>query len=636
MFRRTLLSLAVPLAFAPLALAADAPAAPPQPKIAASRIVGVTVYPNNALVTREVEVPAGVGTVELVVNPLPVETVNSSLYSEASNGTRVLTTRYRMRPIKEDTREEVRKLEAQIRQLNATAAKIQSDQNVAQQNLAMLAKLEGFTGTTLKALTEKGLLNADAIIALSKYVMDSRSEKSQALVGLQQDWQDNREQLEFVGRKLRDLTAGTSKIERDAIIVVDKKEPGVSTVRLHYLVNSASWHPLYKLRAGKDKEKEKVQVEYLAAVVQQSGEEWSNVNVTLSTAEPMLNAAPPDLKILAVSVMPRAQLFANAPPGPPGAGGAGPVPQQPAQPNAKELNFEAQKLRKQSQEQFNFYKGEAGNTLLNSAAALEQQRDLLVANEELMREPRAASNEGPSVTYHLNNKLSIPSRKDEQVIEITRLDLAPEYYYKAVPVLTSHVYRLANLTNNSQCVLLPGEATMYIGSDFVGRAELPLVAIGEEFTAGFGVDPQLQVQRQLVDKTRTNQGDNQVWKYEYRILVSSYKAEPVKLQLWDRLPHADAESVGVTLQKAEPKLSTDAIYLRECRPQNLLRWDLDVAAARTGEKAVAINYEFKLELGKQMTIHSFSTSRADAGIPLPSMPSPVNPPAPAPPAPPRP
>src|SRR5438045_4142299 len=113
---------------------------------------------------------------------------------------------------------------------------------------------------------------------------------------------------------------------------------------------------------------------------------------------------------------------------------------------------------------------------------------------------------------------------------------------------------------------------MYIGSDFVGRADLPLVAVGEQFTAGFGVDPQIQVQRQMLDKTRTTQGDNQVHRFEYRILVSSYKTEPVKLQLWDRLPHGESEAVGVSLVKTEPKLSTDAIYLRENRPQNLLRW----------------------------------------------------------------
>src|SRR5207253_5161625 len=103
-------------------------------------------------------------------------------------------------------------------------------------------------------------------------------------------------------------------------------------------------------------------------------------------------------------------------------------------------------------------------------------------------------------------------RNDEQVVEVARFDLTPDYFYKAVPVLTQHVYRLANLTNKSQHVLLPGEATMYLGTDFVGRTNLPLVAIGEQFTAGFGVDPQLQVQRQLVDKTRSTQGDNQVIK----------------------------------------------------------------------------------------------------------------------------
>src|SRR5206468_3469058 len=78
---------------------------------AKSRIVKVTVYPSNALVTREVEVPAGAGLAELVVPELPQHTVDTSLYCEGSNGIRVLSTRYRQRPVLEDTREDVRKLE---------------------------------------------------------------------------------------------------------------------------------------------------------------------------------------------------------------------------------------------------------------------------------------------------------------------------------------------------------------------------------------------------------------------------------------------------------------------------------------------------------------------------------------------
>src|SRR6185369_15427866 len=85
-----------------------------------------------------------------------------------------------------------------------------------------------------------------------------------------------------------------------------------------------------------------------------------------------------------------------------------------------------------------------------------------------------AGSDGPSVTYHLPNKLTVPSRGDEQVVEVVKLKLAPKYYYKTVPVLNTRVYRLADLCNKSEHVLLPGEATMYQGSDFVGRMPMPL------------------------------------------------------------------------------------------------------------------------------------------------------------------
>src|SRR5436305_1310813 len=63
-------------------------------KIAKSRIDKVTVYPNSALITREVEVPAGNGLVELVVTPMPEQIVPSTMYSEGGDGLRILTTRF--------------------------------------------------------------------------------------------------------------------------------------------------------------------------------------------------------------------------------------------------------------------------------------------------------------------------------------------------------------------------------------------------------------------------------------------------------------------------------------------------------------------------------------------------------------
>lgn len=121
-----------------------APGGEPPPKAAASRITAVTVYPNSALVTREVEVPAGTGAMELVVTPLPQHTVNSSLYSEGAEGIRVLTTRFRTRPVREDTREEVRKLENEIKALHQKTQQMQAELNANAQNTALLGKLENW------------------------------------------------------------------------------------------------------------------------------------------------------------------------------------------------------------------------------------------------------------------------------------------------------------------------------------------------------------------------------------------------------------------------------------------------------------------------------------------------------------
>lgn len=629
---------------------AAAPAEPP-PKAAPSRIVNVTVYPNSALVTREVEVPAGGGTAELVVTPLPQHTVTNSLYSEGSDGIRVLTTRFRTRPVKEDTREEVRKLEDEVKKLQQTAQKLTADLKASQENAALLGKLENFTAASTQHATEKGKLDAEATIALAKYVMEGRSDKAREAVAVQQQMQTNTEQMQFVQRKLRELTAGSSKTEHDAVIVVDKANPAAGKVRLNYLVDAASWHPQYKLRAGKAA-KDAVQIEYLAAIVQQTGEDWQGVELRLSTAQPMLNATPPELRMLAVAVLPRATVTANVDnrranagvPNPPGqagnqfgvqlggqignlGGGAGfqgggsfqsnglgntIIPNPMGLANASELNETARVLRQQAQVEQNQKKESGANEIWNYAGALEQARDLALADD--LAKPsgkiaaiRAPRNEGPSVTYHLNAKLTVPSRNDEQVLEVARLDMAPEYFYKAVPVLTPHVYRQASLTNKSQYVLLPGEATMYNGTDFVGRMNLPLVAVGEQFIVGFGAEPQLQVQRQMIEKTRTMQGGNQILKYEYRILTNSYKGERVRLQVWDRLPQAENETMGVSLVKASPEVSKDAMYLREERPHNLLRWDLELDPDMNGEKALAVQYEFKLELDKQMTFGSFQS-----------------------------
>jgi len=569
-------------------------------KIATSRVSSVTVYPNSALVTREVDVPEGQGTFEITVRPLPPKTIQSSLYSEGTEGIRILMTRFRTRPILEDTREDVLKLQEELKQLKAAREKIDADTKANLANSQLLTKLENFTAATPIQGAEKGALNSDAVIAMVKFIVERRTESTKESVSLQQLAGANQEKVDLATKKLNDLTGSTAKTENDAVIVVEKANNAGGKIRLNYLVESASWQPQYKLRAGKTA-KDQVMLEYLASVVQSTGEDWSNVKLVLSTAKPMLNAAPPELQSLQVAVVPKA-----------GATVAKQI-------DTMELEEQVRSLRSKAQKDLNERKQSSGAGLVNTAAAIDQSWELLNPEEAMKRGCALSTREGPSVAFHLSTKLTVPSRAEEQVLEVARIEMPPEYYYKAVPLLTSHVYRLAELTNRSEYILLPGDATMYIGSDFVGQMNLPLVAIGEKFTAGFGADPQLQVQRSMTDKARTTQGGNQALKYDFRILVSSYKSERIKLQVWDRLPHPETDAVSVSIQKTTPELSKDALYLREQRPNNLLRWDVSVDPGMNGEKAMSITYDFKLELDRQMTISSFQSVGVVATTPTGNM-----------------
>ena len=112
----------------------------------------------------------------------------------------------------------------------------------------------------------------------------------------------NNDQSQYLQRQRAEVAGSGDRTVREATVVVDRGE-GIAadrTVRLNYLVNAAGWRPQYKLRAGG--EGEPVRVEYLAAVNQRTGEDWSDVALALSTARPLLNAAPPELNALAVVV----------------------------------------------------------------------------------------------------------------------------------------------------------------------------------------------------------------------------------------------------------------------------------------------------------------------------------------------
>ncbi len=568
------------------------------------KIDSVTVYRGQALVARVVDLPAPGGLQEVIVTDLPVGVVSSSLFAESADGTEVRSVLYRERAVSQDVREEVRKLDELIRAVqDDQTANSRSLQTLAEQR-AYLERLSTFVAPTAQVEMSKGVLNAETLKNLTTYQFEQRSKIADEELKLAKAGRDFGEKLVTLQRQRNELTGTSGRTVREAVVFANIPEKG-GKLRLRYLVNNATWFPSYNIRG--DAGAKQVTLEYNASVQQQSGEDWGDVQMTLSTATPSLVAMAPMLEPLEVALA------------------AGAVPPASAVGYlANKSQLEQKKLeisnRRNTDNAYNMTINNGNASFGNGMGGKGQvaQMDADKGLNDIAREmqvlefqakdwqrrdvKQAVQDETVSVTYQLINRTSLPSRQDMQLIQVATMPMAAEFYKLAAPVLSCYVYDQATLTNDGKMVLLAGPVASYLNGQFVGGGQVPTVAVGEAFNVGFGIDSSLRATRELIEKTETVQAGNKVLNFNYHLAIENFGAKPVTVRLTDRMPTSKDNDIKTSIESTSVALSTDATYLQRDRKKGILRWDMQVPAQAIDTKAAVVDFKLKLEFDRQMNI----------------------------------
>lgn len=607
--RRTIRLIALLAAMAP-ALLLTAPSWATEP--IAGKATHVTLFRGQAQVTRTIPIEGNAGSLEVVIGNLPEQVVPDSLFAEGGDAVEIRAVRFRTRAVGEQPREEVRKLDREIlevqQQIDLTAKK----QALLAKRSEYLGKLEGFVAPTANTELSKGVLNAEVLERIANFSFTEHDKIAEQEVALAKQAHDLNEQIELLKRKHGEITAGASRTEREAVLFLQKPAAGPAEVRLNYLVNNCGWSPSYTMRSGADHKK--VRVEYNALIHQLSGEDWSDVSLTLSTASPALSASGPGLAPFHVTLASEAAANANAAPNQKmvqadiyGRG----LSKGQAIEQLQGLNIRKNESAKAANNSVAFDQQNRFNWNLNDAAYGLQQLELNCDSTTLgvLRNEKLDEANGPTLSYSLPGGVSLASRADQQMVRIMQSDMESAFHHVAVPVLSSYVYREAELLNSGDKELLAGPITVYLDGRFVGRGEIPTVARGQTFIVGFGADSQLRARRELVDKKDGVQGGNRETKFEYRLVVENFSDEKLLVRVVDRLPHAEnGEDIRVTLGETSDPISTDKLYQREERPMGILRWDIEVPAKDAGENARLIKYHYVVEYDRQFVV-SLPTSK---------------------------
>src|SRR5688572_11960937 len=257
-----------------------------------STLEAVTVFPDRARVTRRgrLSVEPGQRRLEIADLPLALETDSVRASGRGTARARLLGIRTEMRHYVETPAEAARELEAQIQTLQDRDADLAARAEVLDKAQKALDGLAAESGVYARGLAFRNRTPEDQG-ALYDFIVERASTLQTEILALSRQRRDLARELDRLRRELAKIQSARPRQRYAATVEVEVLSSGELEIELTYVVHTAYWTPLYDLRFSG----EELEVAYLAEVAQGTGEDWTNVSLTLSTARPALALVIPEL-----------------------------------------------------------------------------------------------------------------------------------------------------------------------------------------------------------------------------------------------------------------------------------------------------------------------------------------------------
>ncbi|MDZ8104443.1 MAG: mucoidy inhibitor MuiA family protein [Nostoc sp. DedQUE12a] len=527
-------------------------------KTVESEIVAVTVYADRALVTRRGVVSLTGIERELVITPVPVtlETESVRVSGTGTVGVRLQGVSSDRIYTTEPVAERVAHLTRQIQQLEAEKRHLQAQIDALALQSSFIEGLREKTEEPFSQSLSRKNLSLSETLDFLNFIGSQYSEYAIASGECKAQQQELDKQLQVLHASLQKIQTPHPKESLSLVVAVEVTGEGEFELELSYLVNRASWTPLYDLRFSTTSDI--VHLSYLAEITQSSGEDWIDANLTLSTAKPGLGTLPPKLDpwyIDSPRPLRARQLLATQPPLLPSI----PLPAAPA-------------------------------------ARADLQEEDEVAQESLIPAEIVAaevSKEGSVVTFKLNGGGNIPSDGAPHKTTIFNDDYPCNFDYVAMPRLVSFAYLQANVKNSPNgATLLPGKANIFRNNVFIGATGLENIAPGQEFKLNLGIDEGLKIERDLVERLVDKRliSNQRRITYSYRLIITNLLDKQANLKVTEQLPVSRNEQIKVRLIRTNPQIQLGEM--------GILEWQLTLAPQERRE----IYYQFNVEHPPELTV----------------------------------
>jgi uncharacterized protein (TIGR02231 family) len=458
----------------------------------------VTVYPQGAVVTRVAQVAVPAGSQRLIFRGLPANVDAKTLQVALGNG-EVQLGDIEVVAINEPNlvSQPERELQRRIEEAGDQETVLKDELASAQNQLKLLDSLASNpAGSPNKAVIDASNLAA-VLGAMATGESSARKRVREANVQLrtlERQRQQLQADLEKVATRSRQSTEVRAAVVTGTSLTTD--------VSVSYTVTDAGWAWIYQARL--DTTRKHLLLDRQGSVTQGTGEDWKNVELTLTTAMPAEDVRTPVLGPLFVDLRP------------------------PERPLARR-SFAAAAMAVP-----------ASDGTLSEVTVTGARRNAQVAATDYVAE------------YRVPARVSVLADRQGRLFPIGQNGFDVDLVARVVPSFGPQAHLEAVFKYTESLPIEAGQLELYRDDAYVGAADTPAFLPGADVRMPFGVDERLRV---TIRDEATQSGDKgllsrqTVKETRQRIDITNHHPAPIAVEVLDRIPVSRNDDVHVEVLK---------------------------------------------------------------------------------------
>ena len=522
---------------------------------ASSAVDAVTVYPDGASITRVItlDLPAGDNT--LVAKDFPLTLDPASLRVEGEAGAKLTIGSIDTRPPRPVPPANLSEIDKRIEALKDERANWQGAIAAAE---ARRKFAERFAEASPAGLGEKGEARP---LSEWRAAFGAVSEEVAAADTAIRDAQRKQREIDREIVRLESDRAAKPPAKLEVRFDLAAQAATKATLRVTYTTRNARWVPIYdaRLDTGAKDRKPALELVRRAEITQNTGEDWSNVALGVSTVRTARGGNAPELKSLIVQYP------------------------QPARPVA------------------------AGSVSDGVGARSMPQRLLAAPSPQSEKRERADEQEaaveanGFQVTFKVPGRVSIGAADGAKSLRISTATIAPDLLVRSVPVIDPTAFLEASFKQTEDAPLLPGRVAIYRDGAFVGRSQMAAAGKDETVRLGFGADDKIKIERTVLKRNEGSAGlivtTSKTDERSFKTTVRNGHDFPIRIAIEDQLPVSENEEILVEMlpSTTRPTLTN----LRDKR--GVLEWAFEAKAGEVKDIGFAWRVKWPKDKGVVMT-----------------------------------